>query len=120
MRISIQRGAVILAPFPHVQNAGQSSTRPLVVIQNNEGNQKGDNLIVALISSQIYYPFLPTHYFVAARSFIGNAAGLSVDSVIKTETIMTIPKNTVQRIVGHFPADAMTAIDGCLKVSLAL
>ena len=120
MTISVKRGDIVLAPFPYVQNPRQSSTRPLVVIQNDNGNAQGSNVIVALLSSSIYYPFLPTHYFVSAKSQIGNAAGLSVDSIVKTETIMTIPKSTIQRILGHFPDDAMTAIDGCLKVSLAL
>ena len=117
---TIRRGDVILAPIPFIQNPRQSKSRPVVVIQTDDTNEPRDQLIVAMISSIIPRLRYPTHYYVSAQSAIGNAAGLWLDSIVMTETIMTIPKNTVQRILGHFPADAMTAIDGCLKVSLAL
>ena len=43
-----------------------------------------------------------------------------VYSIVKTEVIFTIPKSAVMKKIGFLPAEAMSQVDECLRVSLSL
>jgi mRNA interferase MazF len=118
--MEFRRGDVVLIAFPYIQDFTKSKVRPAVVIQNDVGNAYSDNLILASISSAVPEKEFPVHYRIAAGTEIAKQAGLSVDCVVKAETIITIPKDRVIEILGHFPAEAMAEIDQRLRVSLAL
>lgn len=118
--MEFRRGDVVLIVFPFIQDFSKSKNRPAVVIQNDVGNAYGDNLILASITSQVPEQDYPVHYRVYAGSPIAKEAGLEKDSVVKAETIITIPKAHVLEKLGHFPPEAMAEIDRCLRVSLQL
>ncbi|MBN1484775.1 MAG: type II toxin-antitoxin system PemK/MazF family toxin [Chloroflexia bacterium] len=118
--MDFRRGDVVLIAFPFIQDFSRSKTRPAVVIQNDVGNTYSRNLILASISSVVPDQEFPVHYRVQAGSLIAKQAGLTMDSVVKAETIITIPKERVQEILGYFPPEAMAEIDQCLRVSLGL
>jgi mRNA-degrading endonuclease toxin of MazEF toxin-antitoxin module len=46
--------------------------------------------------------------------------GLQRGSVVQTEIILTVPKTSVTRRLGRFNGATMSAIDQCIRVSLAL
>ncbi|MBI3947421.1 MAG: type II toxin-antitoxin system PemK/MazF family toxin [Armatimonadetes bacterium] len=115
-----RRGDVVLVAFPYVTDPSRSKHRPAVVIQNDIGNRFSPNLIVAAITSQLPRRDYPTDYWVGAGSPEGQAAGLDRAAVVKADTVLTVPKMSVVRQLGHFPDGAMAAIDQCLRVSLAL
>jgi mRNA interferase MazF len=115
-----KRGDVVLLPFPYIQNYAKAKTRPAVIIQNDIGNRYSPNLIVALISSSVPPKTYPIHYKISADSDEGRAAGLDVDSIVKAETIITVPKQVVIKKIGALPQNAMDKLDACLKVSLGL
>lgn len=118
--MEFRRGDVVLITFPFIQDFSKSKTRPAVVIQNDVGNAYGDNLILASISSQVPEQAYPVHYRVRAGSMIAKQAGLDIESVVKAETIITIPKERVIAKLGAFPPEAMAEIDRCLRISLDL
>jgi len=118
--MEFRRGDVVSISFPYIQDFSRSKVRPAVVIQNDVGNTYGDNLVLASISSQVPEQEFPVHYRVYAGSKIAKEAGLTSDCVVKAETIITVPKERVIEILGHFPPEAMAEIDRCLRVSLAL
>lgn len=118
--MEFRRGDVVLIAFPFIQDFTRSKARPAVVIQNDVGNTYGDNLILAAITSQVPEQDYPVHYRVYAGSPIAKEAGLDKDSIVKAETIVTIPKAQVIERLGRFPPEAMAAIDRCLRISLAL
>ena len=115
-----RRGDVVLVPFPCVSDYTQNKTRPAVVIQGNIGNLHSPNLILALISSTIPRKPYPMHYQVIAGDPVAQAAGLRLDSIVKAEVIITLPKRAILRKIGSFPDHAMAQIDACIKVSLGL
>jgi mRNA-degrading endonuclease toxin of MazEF toxin-antitoxin module len=118
--MEFRRGDVLLIAFPFIQDFSKSKNRPAVVIQNDVGNAYGDNLILASITSQVPEQGYPVHYRVYAGSQIAKEAGLDKDSVVKAETIITVPKTHVLEKLGRFPPEAMAEIDRCLRVSLEL
>ena len=115
-----QRGDVVLVNLPLITDFSQAKLRPAVVIQNDVGNQYSPNLIVAAISSRLPRKPYPTTHVVRHDTPAAQSAGLDRDSVVLAQVILTIPKTSVVRILGHFDQATMTAIDTCIRVSLAL
>ncbi len=118
--ISINRGDVLLADMPFIDDRSQQKLRPVLVVQNDVGNRFSPNTIVLAISSSIRPRVYPTHYHIKASTLEGKNAGLTKDSIVKAEMILTISKSSVQKKLGVLPAVTMDEIDKRLRVSLAL
>jgi mRNA interferase MazF len=113
--LSFRRGDVVLIPFPFITDFSQSKTRPALVIQNDVGNRVSPNLIVTAISSRVPDRVYPTNHHLRAGT-----AGLDRDSVVLASVILTIPKSSVLKRLGHLDEANLQAVDACLRVSLAL
>ena len=116
----VRRGDVVLVPFPYVTDFRKAKTRPALVIQNDIGNRFGSTVIVALISSSVPPKRYPMHYPIAYPSPVAKAAGLKTASVIKMETIVTLPKRAILRRLGLLPGEAAREADEALAFSLDL
>jgi len=115
-----KRGDVVLVPFPFVTDFARAKARPAVVIQNDIANRYSPNLILALISSRVSTKSYPFHYRIRSGSKIAIQSGLDRDSIVKTEVIVTIPKASILNKIGSLPSEAMSEVDECLRISLAL
>jgi len=115
-----RRGDVVLVPFPYVTDFSKAKTRPALVVQNDVGNRFGSTVIVALISSSVPTRRYPMHYPIAYPSSIAQAAGLKTASVVKMETIVTLPKRAILRRLGALPREAIHEADEALAFSLDL
>ena len=118
--LAFRRGDVLLVPFPFITDFAQSKLRPVLVIQNDVGNRFSPNLIVAAISSKIPDRKYPTSNIIRRGTPEAQRAGLEHDSVMLGSVILTIPKASIVRRLGHLSPAAMQAVDDCLRVSLAL
>jgi mRNA interferase MazF len=116
----IRRGDVVLVPFPYVTDFRKAKTRPALVVQNDVGNRFGSTVIVALISSRVPDTRYPMHYPISHPSPTATAAGLKGTSVVKMETIVTLPKRAILRRLGSLPQDAVREADEALAFSLDL
>lgn len=114
----LRRGDIVLVPFPYVQNYRKGKTRPALVIQNNVANEYSPNVIIALISSSLPSKRYPMHYHIDVK--IERNAGLTTNSIVKTETIVTMTKRAVIRKLGFLSAAAMKQVNDCLRSSLEL
>ncbi len=115
MRMLIRRGEIYYAELNPVVGSEQGGTRPVLVIQNDIGNQYSPTTIVAAITSQISKAKLPTHVEVTARR-----SGLERDSVILTEQIRTIDKSRLKEKVTVLDEETMVRVNQALEVSLGL
>ncbi|NLC39175.1 MAG: type II toxin-antitoxin system PemK/MazF family toxin [Clostridia bacterium] len=111
----IKRGDIFFAQLNPVVGSEQGGTRPVLVIQNNIGNQYSPTTIVAAITSQIFKAKLPTHVEVSA-----DQSGLERDSVILTEQIRTIDKSRLKQKVAFLEEEIMEQVDQALAISLGL
>jgi len=118
--MEFRRGDIVFIPFPYITNFSKTRERPVVVIQNDIGNRFSPNLIVAAISSQIPSREYPIHFLVRQDSPEAEGTGLRRDSIVQTEIILTVPKTSVTKRLGRFNDAAMSAIDRCIRISLAL
>jgi mRNA interferase MazF len=118
--LQFRRGDVVLVPFPFVTDFRRAKTRPALVIQNDTGNRFGSTVIVALISSSMPDKRYPMHYPVVHPSVTAKAAGLHRASVVKMETLVTLPKRAILKRLGALPREAMREADKALAFSLDL
>jgi mRNA interferase MazF len=113
--MSIKRGEVYYAELNPVVGSEQGGTRPVLVIQNNVGNQFSPTTIIAAITSQICKAKLPTHVEVQAER-----SGLERDSVILAEQVRTIDKSRLKERMAMLDEEIMARVDEALTISLGL
>ncbi|GAK30916.1 transcriptional regulator [Weissella oryzae SG25] len=113
----IKRGDIYFADLSPVKGSEQGGQRPVIIIQNDVGNNFSPTVIVAPITAQLTKSKLPTH--VAMPSTI-NVTGVARDSVILAEQIRTIDKRRLQDKLGILPKSLMDKVDQALIISLGL
>jgi mRNA interferase MazF len=113
--MNIKRGEIFYAELNPVIGSEQGGTRPVLVIQNDIGNQFSPTTIIAAITSQISKAKLPTHVEVKAKR-----SGLERDSVILTEQIRTIDKSRLKEKVAVLDEEVMLRVDEAIEISLGL
>lgn len=111
----VKRGDIYYAQLNPVVGSEQGGTRPVLVIQNDIGNQYSPTTIVAAITSQINKAKLPTHVEISAEK-----SGLERDSVILGEQIRTIDKSRLKQKVAFLDEELMLQVNKALEISLGL
>ena len=111
----IRRGDIFFAELSPVVGSEQGGTRPVLILQNNIGNQYSPTTIVAAITSQIAKAKLPTHV-----EMIADDGGLERDSVILLEQVRTIDKSRLMEKVATLSDDMMGRVNLAVEISLGL
>lgn len=108
------RGDVYWVKLDPVIGHGKGKTRPAVVIQNNDGNELGALVIVAVITS--------TNLRKAAyKAFVPKGDGnLQEDSMVDCAQIRTVDKVRLLQKIGCLSEERMAEVDKALRVSLDL
>lgn len=113
--MSIKRGDVFYVDLDPTQGSEQAGTRPVLVIQNDVGNEYAPTVIVAPFTTKSFTKHYPTNVNV----FKG-IPGLKEDSTVLLSQIRTLDKSRLERKVGHLPPTLLREVDDAIKVSLAL
>ena len=113
MKKPILRGELYYADLEPVIGSEQGGERPVVILQNNKGNQHSPTVIVAPLTTQKIKPRLPTHVTVS-----GN--GLKSSSLILLEQIRTIDKQRVRYYIGEVTGDNMKQIENAILASVGI
>lgn len=113
--MSIRRGDIFYADLSPVVGSEQGGTRPVLIIQNDIGNQYSPTTIVAAITSQVSKAKLPTHVELECET-----CGLDKDSVVLTEQVRTIDKRRLKEKVSTLGEDIMEKVNRALEISLGL
>lgn len=111
----IRRGDIYYADLSPVVGSEQGGTRPVLIIQNDIGNQYSPTTIVAAITSQIAKAKLPTHIEMPATP-----GGLEKNSVILLEQIRTIDKSRLMEKVASLDGGMMARVNQAVEISLGL
>lgn len=111
----IRRGDIFYAQLNPVVGSEQGGIRPVLVVQNDIGNQYSPTTIVAAITSQIFKAKLPTHVEINAEK-----SGLEKDSVILAEQIRTIDKSRLKQKVSFLDDEIMEKVNKAIEISLGL
>ena len=108
-----KRGDVWLVNWNPARGSEQAGRRPALVIQNDIGNEKASTTIVASISSSM--KIYPMNVEVNPPE-----GGLDRSSIIKTNQILTVAKERLEKCLGRLDKDRMDDVDRAIKLSLAL
>ncbi len=111
----IKRGEIYFAQLNPVIGSEQGGIRPVLVVQNDIGNQYSPTTIILAITSQINKAKLPTHVELKTSVY-----GLERDSVILAEQIRTIDKSRLKQRIAVLNVELMNKVDKALTMSLGL
>ena len=110
-----RRGDIYYANLNPFVGSEQGGKRPVLVLQNNDGNCFSSTLIIAPLTTRVYKKQdLPTHYTIE------KAKGLTYPSIVMLEQIRTIDKKRIISYLGKVSKDQMEEIDDHIRVSLDL
>lgn len=113
MHIQVVRGDVFLADLDPVCGRELGGTRPVLIVQNNTGNNRSATTIAAAIS-QMHRPSHPTHVALYG------VTGLKPDSVVLLEQIRTIDEKRLKTKLGSLDSKRMHLVDIALMASLGI
>ena len=109
-----RRGDIYLANLNPFKGSEQGGTRPVLVLQNNDGNFYCPTLIVAPVTTKLKKPSLPTHcYFEKVK-------GLPEPSMVSLEQIRTIDKCRVEKYLGKMTREQMLIVEDAIRESLGM
>ena len=111
----VRRGDIYFADLSPVVGSEQGGVRPVLIIQNDTGNQYSPTVICAAITSRMNKAKLPTHISLLAEHY-----ALPKDSIVLLEQLRTIDKRRLREKVCRLDCAIMQQIDHALMVSLAL
>jgi mRNA interferase MazF len=112
---TVKRGDIFYAELNPVVGSEQGGTRPVLVVQNDIGNQYSPTTIVVAITSQISKAKLPTHVEIQAER-----SGLEKDSVILAEQVRTIDKTRLKKKISSLDEEALVQVNLALEISMGL
>ena len=110
----VKRGEIYWADMGKYEGSEQGGRRPVLVIQNDKGNECSPTVICAAISSKKKH-YLPVHVLIDAE-----AHGLLIDSVVLLEQIRTMNKQRLSYKIGCLSDEEMKKVDKALKISLGV
>jgi mRNA interferase MazF len=114
---NIRRGDIYYANLNPVCGSEQGGIRPVLIIQNDQGNYHSPTVIVAATTGQLNKPDLPTHVLIKEE----NNTWLKKDTIILLEQIRTIDRTRLCDYIGHLSDDnVIKEIEKALAVSVGI
>ena len=113
---NFNRGDIVLVLFPN-SDLTTAKTRPAIIVQSNNLQTGLPQIIVAMITSQMFRAGHPSRVTILRNSPEGQQSGLLVDSVIMTDNLATIATSAIYRLIGSIPTEN---VDAALKHTLNL
>jgi mRNA interferase MazF len=117
--MSLARGDVALARFPHTAGA-RGKKRPVVVIQADAYNQTLRHVVVAEVTKNLANRADPAHLLIEIATPDGAATGLLHDSLVSCVLLATIDADRVDRVIGKLSPALLLQLDACLKAALGV
>jgi len=111
---SIKRGDIYYAYLNPVIGSEQGDTRPVLIIQNNTGNEFSPTLIIAPLTGNLHKNPLPTHVQIPCT------AGLDRESLVLLEQIRAIDRSRIYNYIGHINERLQNTVDKALAVCIGL
>ena len=111
--MKIKRGDIYYSNLSPGQGSEQRGIRPVVIIQNDFGNQHSNTTIIVPITSRYFKTKLPTHVKILNSKLIPHSMAMA-------EQIRTIDKSRLTDYIGHIDAQTMDELENAIDISLGL
>ena len=113
--MSIRRGDLFWVDLNPIKGSEQAGRRPVLVIQNDTGNEIAPTVIIAPLTTRQFSKPFPVNVHVPRGT-----AGLKADSTILLSQIRTIDKSRLDRKIGHLPGGYLNHVNQAIAISLGL
>jgi mRNA interferase MazF len=113
--VEIKRGDIFLANLEPIKGSEQGGIRPVLIIQNDEGNKYSPLTIIAPITSKKFIKNYLTNVFISKTE-----SHLEKDSTILLNQIKTIDKLRIIKRISSLNSSLMHEVDIAIKTSLGL
>ena len=116
MKIRVKRGEIYMADLDPVIGSEQGSIRPVLIVQNDKGNEYSPTTVVLPLTTKIHKSSaMPTH------AILKDIEGLNEKSASMAEQIRTLDKGRLIEYIGCVPKIIMdTAIRRTIRTELAI
>jgi mRNA interferase MazF len=111
----IRRGDLFWVDLSPTKGSEQAGRRPVLIIQNDIGNEYAPTVIVAPLTTTRFTKGYPINVHVSR-----GIAGLKEDSTILLSQIRTIDKSRLERKMGHLPQSYFQEVTRAISISLGL
>lgn len=111
----VRRGEIYWLDLPLSPGSEEAGRRPILIVQNDIGNEASSTTIVAAITSQPRRRRYPFHVPIAAQE-----SSLPLDSTVLCEQIHTVDQGRLGGLAGSLSQEKMREVDQALRHSLAL
>ena len=117
----MRRGEIYHADLNPVFGSEQGGYRPVLIIQNNRGNQHSPTVIVAAITSQPKTK-LPTHVPINGIRGLEKESFVLLEQIrtVLLEQIRTVDKRRLDDYVGRLNRDQMNKVEKALRTSMEI
>ena len=117
--MKLNRGNIILckAPMPS-EELRKFKLRPGLIVSKNLNNDRLDDAVIAICTSNILRDQEPTQYLIEGDEII--QAGIKVTSVVKCESLLAINKSMIIKVLGRLSENGIQKVNECLKDALEL
>ncbi|MBM3239025.1 type II toxin-antitoxin system PemK/MazF family toxin [Candidatus Poribacteria bacterium] len=118
--MNYKRGDVVLCQVPTPSSEfRQFKLRPAVIVSKDHNNNRLDDVMIATCTSNISRSREPTQYLITYPNEIAQA-GLKVSSVVKCESLLTINKSMILKVLGRLSDEVIEKLNACLMDALGL
>jgi mRNA interferase MazF len=119
LKMKLSRGNIVLCKVPMPsEELKEFKLRPGLIVSKDINNKRLDDVIVAVCTSNTARNQEPTQYFIEGDEIV--QAGIKVVSVVKCETLLSINKTMVIKVLGSLSEKGLSKVNDCLKNALEL
>ena len=118
--LELHRNMIVFADLGDIEennsNSVQKGKRPVLICSNNANNRFSPNVTCVILTTKITKRPLPTHVLLTKE----NTPCLLKDSVCCCEQIVTLPKTSIERIIGTVSDKVMQEVNKAMMIQLGL
>ena len=111
----IKRGDLFWVDLNPTKGSEQAGRRPVLIIQNDVGNEAAPTVIVAPLTTKSFTKEYPINVHLPR-----GVAGLKENSTVLLSQIRTIDKSRLGRKIGHLPVSYLQKVNEAISISLGL
>lgn len=117
--MKLSRGDIVLCrvPMPS-ESLKKFKLRPALIVSKDLNNDRLNDVIIAICTSNISRMQEPTQYLIEGKEI--TQVGIKVASVVKCESLLTISKSLIIKVLGRLSATGIQKVNECLKDALGI
>jgi len=117
--MKLSRGNIILCKVPMPSDELRKfKLRPSLIVSKDINNKRLADVIIAICTSKISRSREATQYLIEGDEIA--QAGIKVASVVKCESLLTINKSMIIKVLGILSENGIRKVNECLKDALEL